>query len=187
MQDMLARGQVGDAVRDVQISTLANNNSVEVTGLTIGVQYTFYAIVKDSQGTPSRMQKITFTPIVVIDYVMSNAKDYKYGMPVISGTKSGTTYSLQITKPAECAKYWLFIGDFEYLTGNSTNPIIADEYGATDKLVTMQLKDVGALELERDYSVNYSPVRATTRLYMAWLDDKGNYQSIYTFNVYSAK
>ena len=187
MQDMLARGQVGDAVKDVQISTLANGNSVVISGLTIGVQYTFYAIVKDSQGTPSRMQKITFTPIVVIDYVMSNAKDYNYGMPEISGKKSGTTYSLQITKPAECAKYWLFIGDFEYLTGSATAPNITDEYGATDKLVTKQLEDVGALELEGDYSVEYSPVRATTRLYMAWLDDKGNYHSIYTLNVYSAK
>ena len=187
MQDMLARGQVGDAVSDVQINTLANGNSVVISGLTIGVQYTFYALVKDAQGTPSRMQKITFTPIVVIDYIMSNDKNYKYGMPEISGTKSGTKYSLQITKPAECAKYWLFIGDFEYMTGSSTNPNISDEYGATDKLVTKQLEDVGALELDGDYSVEYSSVRTTTRLYMAWLDNQGNYHSIYTLNVYTGK
>ena len=187
MQDMLARGQLGDAVNDIKVSTLANGNTVQLTDLTIGIQYTFYALVKDAAGTPSRMNKITFTPIVLIDYVMSNDKDYNYGMPAISGSKSGIKYSLQITKPEECKKYWLFIGDFEYITGSSTNDEIADVYGATDKLVTMQLVDVGAMELEESYSAVYSPVRNSTRLYMAWLDDKGNYHSIYTFNVYTGK
>ena len=187
LQDMLARGQIGDAVYDYEISKLNSGNSIEISGLTIGVTYTCYAMVKDASGVPSKMVKAEVIPIVVIDYIMENARNYEYGMPQISGTKSGTKYSLSITKPAECAKYWLFIGDFEYLTGNATNPNIADVYGATDKLVTMQLKDVGALELNSDYSVEYSPVRATTRLYMAWLDDQGNYHSIYTFNVYTGK
>lgn len=185
MQDMLARGQVGDAVKDVQISALANGNSVQLSGLIIGVQYTFYALVKDAAGTPSRMTKITFTPIVVIDYLMSNDSDYNYGMPAISGTKTGVRYSLQITKPEECVKYWLFIGDFEYLTGSSTNSEIVDVYGATDKLVTMQLEDVGAMELEDSYSTVYTSVRNSTRLYMAWLDKQGRYHSIYTKNLYS--
>lgn len=187
LQDMLARGQIGDAVYDYEISKLNEGNSVEITGLTIGVTYTCYALVKDASGVPSKMVKAEVIPIVVIDYLMSDAKNYKYGMPVISGTKSESTYNLSVTKPAECSKYWLFIGDFEYITGSSTNPEIADVYGATDKLVTMQLKDVGALELESDYSVAFTPVRPTTRLYMAWLDNQGNYHSIYTFNVYTGK
>lgn len=182
LQDMLARGQIGDAVFNYDINKLEGGNKLEITGLTIGVEYTFYALVKDSAGVPSKMSKVTFTPIVLIDYVASTSSNYKYGMPVISGTKSGSNYTLQVTKPAECVKYWLFIGDFEYMTGSSKVINITDEYGATDKLVTMQLKEVGALELEDSYSTVYESLRATTRLYVAWLDDKGNYHMVSTLN-----
>jgi hypothetical protein len=103
-------------------------------------------------------------------------------MPVAAGSKSGSNYTLNITKPAECEKYWLFIGDFEYMTGSSTVINIIDEYGSTDKLVTMQLKEVGALELTEDYSTVFTSLRPTTRVYFAWLDDKGNYHAVYTIN-----
>ena len=182
MQDMLARGQIGDAVVDKKISELADGNTIELTGLTMGVEYTFYALVKDAQGVPSKMTKLTFIPIVMIDYVLSTSNTYKYGMPVVSGSKSGSNYTLSVTKPADCAKYWLFLGDFEYMTGSSTVINIVDEYGATDKLVTMQLKEVGAVELTDDYSTVYESLRATTRLYIAWLDDKGNYHAVHTIN-----
>lgn len=182
MQDMLARSQIGDAVCDQPISSLGSGNTVEITGLTVGLTYTFYALVKDAAGVPSRMQKITFNPIVLIDYVLSNAKNYDYGKPVVSGSKSGSNYTLEITKPAECVKYWLFVGDYEYITGSTSVINISDEYEATDKLVTMQLESVGALELEDSYSTVYSPVRNTTRLYIAWLDDKGDYHAVYTVN-----
>ena len=182
MQDMLARGQIGDAVVDKKISELADGNTIELTGLTMGVEYTFYALVKDAQGVPSKMTKLTFIPIVMIDYVLSTSNTYKYGMPVVSGSKSGSNYTLNITKPTECTKYWLFLGDFEYMTGSSTVINIIDEYGATDKLVTMQLKEVGAVELTDDYSTVYESLRATTRLYIAWLDDKGNYHAVHTIN-----
>ena len=182
LQDMLARGQIGDAVFNYDINKLEGGNKLEITGLTIGIEYTFYALVKDSAGVPSKMSKVTFTPIVLIDYVASTSSNYKYGMPVISGTKSGSNYTLQVTKPAECVKYWLFIGDLEYMTGSSTVINITDEYGATDKLVTMQLKEVGALELEDSYSTVYEALRATTRLYVSWLDDIGNYHMVSTLN-----
>ena len=182
MQDMLARGQIGDAVVDKKISELADGNTIELTGLTVGVEYTFYALVKDAAGVPSRMTKLTFIPIVMIDYVLSSSKTYEYGMPVVSGSKSGSNYTLNVTKPAECTKYWLFLGDYEYMTGSSTALNIIDEYGATDKLVTNQLKEVGALELTEDYSTVYESLRATTRLYIAWLDDKGNYHAVHTVN-----
>lgn len=182
MQDMLAKGQIGEAVCDYKISELEGGNTLELTGLTTGLEYTFYALVKDASGVPSKMTTLKFTPIVVIDYILSSSADYEYGMPVLSGTKSGTTYSYTITKPESCAKYWLFINDFEYITGNAKNPTVTDEYGATDKLVTMQLQSVGELELDASYSGSYSPVRSTTRVYLAWLDDKGNHHAIYTVN-----
>jgi hypothetical protein len=182
MQAMLARGQIGDAVVDKSISGLEGGNTIELTGLTVGVEYTFYALVKDAEGVPSRMTKVSFIPIVMIDYVLSSSKSYEYGMPVAVGSKSGSNYTLNITKPAECEKYWLFIGDFEYMTGSSTVINIIDEYGSTDKLVTMQLKEVGALELTEDYSTVFTSLRPTTRVYFAWLDDKGNYHAVYTIN-----
>ena len=182
MQDMLARGQMGDAVVDKKISELSGGNTIELTGLTVGVEYTFYVLVKDAQGVPSKMTKLTFIPIVMIDYVLSSSKSYEYGMPKVSGSKSGSNYTLNVTKPAECTKYWLFLGDFEYMTGSSTVINIIDEYGATDKLVTMQLKEVGAIELTDNYSTVFESLRATTRLYIAWLDDKGNYHAVHTIN-----
>lgn len=182
MQDMLARGQIGDAVLDKEISRLDEGNKIELTGLTLGTEHTFYILVKDAHGTPSKMTKLTFIPMVMIDYVLSSSKSYEYGMPSVSGSKSGSKYTLNVTKPAECTKYWLFLGDFEYMTGSSTVINIIDEYGATDKLVTMQLKEVGAIQLTEDYSIVYESLRATTRLYIAWLDDKGNYHAVHTIN-----
>ena len=182
MQDMLARGQVGNAVIDQNVSELIDGNKIELTGLTLGVEHTFYALVKNADGVPSRMTKISIMPIVMIDYVLSSNKSYSYGQPKVTGTKSGSKYTMTVTKPAECIKYWLFIGDFEYMTGSSTVINIVDEYAATDKLVTMQLEDVGALELTEDFSTVYNTLRATTRVYIAWLDDKGNYHAVNTIN-----
>lgn len=182
MQDMLARGQVGNAVIDMNISELTDGNKIELTGLTLGVEHSFYVLVKNTDGVPSRMTKISIMPMVMIDYVLSSNKSYSYGKPTVSGTKSGSKYTLNVTKPAECVKYWFFMGDFEYMTGSSTVLNITDEYAATDKLVTMQLEDVGALELDADYSTVYTSLRATTRIYIAWLDDKGAYHAVYTTN-----
>ena len=182
MQDMLARGQVGNAVIDQNVSELIDGNKIELTGLTLGVEHTFYALVKNADGVPSRMTKISIMPIVMIDYMLSSNKSYSYGQPKVTGTKSGSKYTMTVTKPAECIKYWLFIGDFEYMTGSSTVINIVDEYAATDKLVTMQLEDVGALELTEDFSTVYNTLRATTRVYIAWLDDKGNYHAVNTIN-----
>ena len=182
MQDMLARGQVGNAVIDQNISELQGGNTIELTGLTLGVEHSFYALVKNADGVPSRMTKISIMPIVMIDYILSSNKSYSYAMPTVTGTKSGSKYTMTVTKPAECIKYWLFIGDFEYMTGSSTVINIVDEYAATDKLVTMQLEDVGALELTEDFSTVYNTLRATTRVYIAWLDDKGNYHAVNTIN-----
>ena len=182
MQDMLARGQVGNAIVDKSISELENGNTIELTGLTLGVEHSFYALVKNADGVPSRMTKISIMPRVMIDYVLSSNKSYSYGQPTVTGTKSGSKYTMTVTKPAECVKYWLFMGDFEYMTGSATAINITDEYAATDKLVTMQLEDVGALELDADYSTVYTSLRATTRIYIAWLDDEGKYHAVTTIN-----
>lgn len=182
LQEMLVKGQIGEAVNDLELSKLKDGNTIEFTGLSLGLEHTFYVLVKDAQGVPSKMTKVNFTPIVLIDYIFDTSSDYSYGMPVVSGTKSGTKYTYTVTRPETCVKYWMFIGDFEYLSGSSTSAAIVDEYVATDKLVTMQLENLGEMELTESYSGTFSPVRNTTRIYMAWLDDKGSYHAIYTIN-----
>ena len=182
LQDMLARGQVGDAVCDKKISELTGGNTIELNGLTLGTQHTFYALVKDADGVPSRMTKLTFTPIVMINYILSSDDKYSYGMPQITGSKVLSRYNLSVAKPAECVRYWLFIGDFEYMTGSSTVSELNNEYDATDKLVTKQLESVGAIELTENYSTTISPIRSSTRIYIAWQDDKGEYHAVHTVN-----
>jgi hypothetical protein len=106
---------------------------------------------------------------------MSDNPQYTYGMPVLSGTKSGTRYTLKVDMPEQCRKYWLFKGDPEYFTG--------DVYIDTDKLVTMQLELSGeTVHTESIESLKYTNVNSYTRIYMAWLDDQGRYHAIYEFN-----
>ena len=131
---MMAMSQYGDVI-DKSISNLTNGNKIELTELELGVQYTFYAVVKDAEGNPSQMFTTTFIPSINIDYVLSTASNYTYGMPQLSGSWSGNTnYKLTVNKPEECVRFWLFKGDPEYFTG--------DVWTDTDKLVTSQLYGV---------------------------------------------
>lgn len=174
-EDYLAKGQLGDAVNDISISSLQNGNQLYLTGLTLGAEYTIYVLVKDAAGNPSKMAKATFIPTNQVDYVMSTDANYTYGMPQISGTKSGTRYQFSVDMPQTCMKYWLFKGDPEYFTG--------DVYSDTDKLVTMQLELSGETEhTESIESMTYTGVMPYTRIYMAWLDDLGEFHAIYEFN-----
>ena len=96
-------------------------------------------------------------------------------MPVLSGVKNGTNYTLKVDMPSECVQYWLFCGDRDYFSN--------DEYLDTDKLVSMELKLSG--ETVHNTSLNgivYEYVRSDSRIYMAWLDDKGRCHTIYEFN-----
>ena len=175
MQSLLSKGQVGDAMNDVAISSLLNGCRIYLTNLTLNAEYTFYAIVKNEAGVPSYLYKTTFMPTASsVDYILSDSKDYTYGMPVLSGTKSGTRYTLNVDMPETCLKYWLFKGDPEYFTG--------DVWLDTDKLVTMQYELSGETEHTESTTVKYTNVMSYTRIYMAWLDNLGRYHAIYEFN-----
>ena len=176
VQDYLAKGQLGDSVNDKQISTLLNGHQIYFEGLTLNVEYTFYALVKDADGNPSRVCKTTFIPTASqVDYILNTDPEYTYGMPQLSGKRVLTKYTLSVQKPDECVKYWLFKGDPEYFTG--------DVWIDTDKLVTMQLELSGeTVHTEPNETITYTNVNSMTRIYMAWLDDKGRYHAIYEFN-----
>lgn len=171
LQEMMALGQFGNAAK-VEISKL-NDGKLNISGLTVGALYTFYAVVSDAEGTSSYLYKYEFTPRVEVDYILSSSADYSYGMPSLSGTWNKTTYTMNVDMPAECVKYWLFKGNYEYMTG--------DPWTDSDKLITLQYSDVTVHEKSAK-GLKYTYMNAASRIYMVWLDDKGAFHAIYEFD-----
>lgn len=178
IQEMMALSQYGD-VKDMSISKLVNGNQLTFKGLEIGTQYTFYAIVKDASGTPSYLFTKTFTPHIEVDYVTSTQENYTYGMPQISGRwPNGRNYALNIEKPENCIKYWISVCDSDYLIG--------DIWSDTDRLISLTLYNAE----EHTESISgkvYEYLNTASRVYMAWLDDNGEYHAIYEYNIQNDK
>ena len=173
IEKMMAMNQLGDA-ENKKISELTNGNQILLTGLAVGAPYKFYAMVKDAEGTPSHLYTAEFTPIINVDYILSDSADYKYGMPELSGSwRDEQTYILNVKKPAECSKYWLYRGDPEYFTG--------DVWTDTDRLISSQLYGI-EVYTESLTDKTYTTMYSDSRIYMAWLDNKGNYHAIYEYN-----
>lgn len=178
LQKMMAMSQFGD-VQDAEISSLTNGNQICLTGLEIGAEYTLYALVKDAEGKPSYLFTKKFIPSISVDYIMSTDEGYSYGMPQISGYwPSSSSYNLTIDMPENCVKYWISLCDAEYLTG--------DPWTDTDKLITETLYKSEA-HTESIKSRKFTYVYKEARLYMAWLDDKGEYHAIYEYNIHNDK
>ena len=178
IEEMMALSQYGDVI-DKNISTITNGNQLTFTGLEIGTQYTFYAIVKDAAGTPSRMFTKTFLPRIEVDYVTSTQERYTYGMPQISGRwSSARNYNLNVEKPANCTKYWISVCDSDYLLG--------DIWSNTDKLISLTLHNA-EMHTESISGKLYEYLNTATRVYMAWLDDQGEYHAIYEYNIQNDK
>ena len=76
--------------------------------------------------------------------------------------------------PAECVKYWLFFGNYEFFVG--------DDYLDTDKMITMGLNLAGETEHSSSTSVSYTISDQTSRLYMVWMDDMNRYHVIHEHN-----
>lgn len=174
LQKLLALNQMGDASHK-KVSSL--NGKIHLDGLTLGAEYTFYAVVTNTDSSSSYLYKYVFTPINNVDYILSDAADYEYGMPQLTGTCKGTnasyTLTLDVEMPETCQKYWLFKGNYEYFTG--------DPWTDSDKLVTEQFMDV-TVHTESESGLTYSYMNATSRIYMVWQDDKGDFHAIYEYN-----
>lgn len=172
LQRLMALGQLGNT-ETVEISSLKDGN-LNISGLSVGSLYTFYAVVTDAEGTSSKLYKYEFTPSVSVDYVLESSADYGYGMPSLSGVwKSSTTYMLDVDMPAECEKCWIYVGDPEYMTG--------DVWTDSDKLLTGAFYGISSYS-ESKSGLTYQYLNAASRVYMVWLDDKGAYHAIYEYN-----
>jgi hypothetical protein len=120
------------------------------------------------------MYKYDFIPTNNVDYILDSDSDYEYGMPQLTGSwSSKTIFYLDVTKPQECVQYWLFKGDAEYFTG--------DPWTDSDYLVTRQYEDVTVHETSVS-GMKYSYMNNASRIYMVWMDIKGNFHAIYEFN-----
>ena len=175
LQKLMALGQIGEASRK-KVSSL--NGKIYLDGLILGAEYTFYAIVTDAEGNSSYLYNdYVFTPVNNVDYILSDAADYEYGMPQLTGTCKGTnnsyTLTLDVEMPSTCKKYWLFKGNYEYFTG--------DPWTDSDKLVTEQFMEV-TVHTESETGLTYTYMNPTSRIYMVWQDDKGGFHAIYEYN-----
>lgn len=172
LQKLMALGQLGNA-KTVKVSSL-ENGCLNISGLTVGSLYTFYAVVSDADGAASKLYKYDFTPSVSVDYVIASSADYGYGMPSLSGKwKNSTTYMLDVDMPAECLEYWIYVGDPEYMTG--------DPWTDSDKILTDALYGISKYS-ESMSGLKYEYLNKASRVYMVWLDDKGAYHAIYEYN-----
>ncbi len=172
IQKFMALNQL-DGLRKVEVSSL-KDGKLNIDRLDVGSVYTFYAVVSDVNETYSYLYKYEFTPKISVDYVLSDSPDYEYGMPVMSGRWNGKeVYLLNVTKPAECVRFWMFKGDAEYFAG--------DPWSDSDKLVSRAFDEV-EVHTESIRNKRYTAMYKEARVYIVWLDDKGRYHAIYEFN-----
>lgn len=171
LQRLLALEQMGDAETS-DISDL-KDGKVYVNGLINGAEYVFYAVVRDADGKASSLYKYDFVPSISINYILKNNDGYEYGMPKMTGSwTSSDTYVLDVVKPASCRRFWLFKGNRDYFSN--------EPYNDTDKLITMQLMGT-TIHDSSVFGMSYSPMNNSSRIYMAWEDDKGEYHQIYEY------
>ncbi len=174
LQRFMALGQLG-GLNKVAVSSL-EGGKLKLSQLVAGSQYTFYAVVSDADDKYSALCKYEFIPRVDVSYLLKGYPGYNYGKPTLSGRWiDATTYALNVDKPAECVKYWLFRGDPEYLSN--------DAWTDSDKILTNYFGNV----TEHTESISgrqYQSMYKESRFYMVWLDTRDQYHGILEYNPY---
>lgn len=176
LQAMLAKGQVGDAVK-VDLTNF--DGKLTLTGLEVGQEYTFYAVVTDASDNHSKLYNAyTFVPTPNVEYVRSNDSDYEYAMPKLTGKLTGANfpkeYTLTVDKPAECVKYWLFCGDTSFFS--------TDAISNTDKMISMGLELSGETVHDESAVMTYEILGNYARLFIVWMDNKDRCHVMKTIN-----
>lgn len=180
LRNLIAKNQLGD-LQQAKISEVGNK--LTISGLSVGSEHTFYAVVTDAEGRHSQLcGNYAFTPSLPIEYVLNksnNKEAYEFGMPIISGkrTVTGTGFNIfdmKVEMPEECLKYWIFCSTSEVLNG--------DAYSNTDRMITMHWETSGETVHETSTSIRYEFVTAESRIYMVWKDVNGKYHVVYEYN-----
>lgn len=192
MEDKLAQKSRYDLVT-VEVASLTDN-TIELTDLTLGKEYTFYAMAEDAEGNLSHMGKVTYTPSSDIVYIKKDSgAEWDYGKPSISGETWGpepwvwvvnewvpsrtgwyaqsTTLDVDLTVPAECKKVYCLVDYAEYHTAKT-------ELSMSDWVVAK-----GVLYTESTH-IQVESANETTCIWLVWVDSNDKY---HTYELYTPK
>lgn len=190
MEDKLAQKSRYDLVT-VEVASLTDN-TIELTDLTLGKEYTFYAMAEDAEGNLSHMGKVTYTPSSDIVYIKKDSgAEWDYGKPSISGETWGpepwvwvvnewvpsrtgwyaqsTTLDVDLTVPAECTKVYCLVDYADYHTAKT-------ELSMSDWVVAK-----GVLYTESTH-IQVESANETTCIWLVWVDSNEKY---HTYELYT--
>ncbi|MCI6493536.1 MAG: hypothetical protein MSA02_06890, partial [Bacteroidales bacterium] len=176
-------------IQTVEISSLTDN-TVELTGLTLSKEYSFFVIALDAEGNMSHMAKVTYTPSSDIVYIKQSKEDWAFGKPEISNevwgddawvyventwvpSRSGwysqsTDLTVDLTMPAECKKAYVLVDQPEYHT-TKTELQMSDWVVANGTVYTESGK------------VSNEYVNESTHIYIVWVDSNDKHHTFYEY------
>ncbi|MGN1221125.1 MAG: hypothetical protein ACI4TU_09305, partial [Candidatus Cryptobacteroides sp.] len=176
-------------IQTVEIASLTDN-TVELTGLTLSKEYSFFVIALDAEGNMSHMAKATYTPSSDIVYIKKSKEDWAFGQPSISNevwgddawvyventfvpSRSGwypqsTDLTVDMTMPAECKKAYVLVDQPEYHTTKS-------ELQMSDWVVANGTVYTESGKVSNEY------VNESTHIYIVWVDSNDKHHTFYEY------
>lgn len=178
IERLLALGQYGIAVTK-SVAGSSAEIAISSGDLELGAESTLYVMTMDADGTPSHLFTHGFKYSLGISYLSSDHEDYEYGKPVLSGVKGAAdgnfwSYYLSVAKPETCVKFWMVKAAPDYFPGY-------DDLLISDKIIASQVAGVEVYETSID-AQRYDYMTSSSLFYVVWLDDKGKYHTVYSFN-----
>ena len=79
-----------------------------------------------------------------------------------------------MAKPETCVKFWMVKAAPDYFPGY-------DDLLISDKIIASQVAGVEVYETSID-AQRYDYMTSSSLFYVVWLDDKGKYHTVYSFN-----
>lgn len=176
-------------IQTVEIASLTDN-TVELTGLTLSKEYSFFVIALDAEGNMSHMAKATYTPSSDIVYIKKSKEDWAFGQPSINNevwgddawvyvenswvpSRSGwypqsTDLTVDLTMPAECKKVYVLVDQPEYHTTKS-------ELQMSDWVVANGTVYTESGKVSNEY------VNESTHIYIVWVDSNDKHHTFYEY------
>lgn len=178
IERLLALGQYGIAVTK-SVAGSSAEIAISSGDLELGAESTLYVMTMDADGTPSHLFTHGFKYSLGISYLSSDHEDYEYGKPVLSGEKGAAdsnfwSYYLSVAKPETCVKFWMVKAAPDYFPGY-------DDLLISDNIIASQVAGVEVYETSID-AQRYDHMTSSSLFYVVWLDDKGKYHTVYSFN-----